>query len=483
MFRRTRVGSAEHGPDRRVYRVVMPYVVTASLWILFSDLLLDLAVRDPAARTWFSVYKGWGFVLVTALLLAVLVRSEAQRQAQVETELRAESERLAASERKYRELVEHAQAIILHWSRDGRVLFMNPYGLRFFGYTEEEILGRHLVGTIVPPSETGGRDLAALIEQIAANPSAFEENVNENMRRNGERVWVSWTNRNLLNDRGEVEAILSIGTDITERLRAEKAIRELNASLERRVAERTAELAVALQRAEEADRLKSAFLATMSHELRTPLNSIIGFTGILLQGLAGPLNEEQTKQLGMVRDSARHLLLLINDVLDLSKIEAGELEVHLEPFDVPSLISRVVRTVEPLAAKKRLRLTAQVTPEVDVLTSDRRRVEQVLLNLLGNAIKFTEQGQVELSCRVQGDQMLFSVRDTGIGLRPRDLERIFQPFYQADAGLTRQHEGSGLGLAICRRLAERLGGSVSVESEWGKGSTFTFALPMVGEVT
>ena len=279
--------------------------------------------------------------------------------------------------------------------------------------------------------------------------------------------------------------ILSVGTDITERRRAEEAIRELNTTLERRVAQRTAELAVAKDQAEAADRLKSAFLATMSHELRTPLNSIIGFTGIILQELTGPLNAEQRKQLGMVRDSARHLLALINDVLDISKIEAGQLEVSSEPFDVRASIEKAVGIVRPLAEKKGLALHVRLAPEIGALVSDPRRVEQVLLNLLNNAVKFTEQGAVTLtaeivpSARFAPDHAVrISVADTGIGIKPEDLGRLFQPFRQIDTGLSRQHEGTGLGLAICRRLADLLGGEVDATSEWGKGSVFTLALPL-----
>jgi signal transduction histidine kinase len=246
------------------------------------------------------------------------------------------------------------------------------------------------------------------------------------------------------------------------------------------------------QAAQEADRLKSAFLAAMSHELRTPLNSIIGFTGIILQGLAGPLNAEQAKQLGMVQGSARHLLNLINDVLDISKIEAGQLEVACEPFDMRETIEEVVRTVTPLAEKKDLALVAEVSPEVGQIVSDRRRVEQILINLVNNAIKFAEAGQVTIKADlisqianrkpvlspVEVSQIRIHVVDTGIGIKPEDMGKLFVPFRQVETGLARRHEGTGLGLSICKRLVEMLGGEIWAESKWGVGSTFTFTLPV-----
>lgn len=238
-----------------------------------------------------------------------------------------------------------------------------------------------------------------------------------------------------------------------------------------------AELRATSERAQAADRVKSAFLATMSHELRTPLNSIIGFTGLLLQELPGPVNAEQRKQLQIVRASARHLLALINDVLDISKIEAGELEVGRAPFDADEAIDRVVEIVRPLALAKGLSLDVDVSRPLGRIVSDERRVEQILLNLLGNAVKFTEAGMIVLRAASDGDRIHFVVRDTGVGIEPEDLTTIFEPFRQVDSRLPPQHEGTGLGLAISYRLARKLGGHITVDSRRGAGSTFTLTLP------
>ena len=251
----------------------------------------------------------------------------------------------------------------------------------------------------------------------------------------------------------------------------------INQNLEKIVEARTSELRAAKDAAESADRLKSAFLATMSHELRTPLNSIIGFTGILLQELVGPLNPEQKKQMGMVRNSSSHLLELINDVLDLSKIEAGQLQVAHEPVDVKAAALKVTESLRPLARKKGLALHCEVADTLEPLTSDRRRVEQILTNLIGNAIKFTETGEVRMRVAAAGQAIRIDVTDTGIGIEGADLDQLFQPFYQIDTGLTRKYGGTGLGLSICKRLTELLGGRIWAESAPGQGSTFTFLLP------
>lgn len=390
---------------------------------------------------------------------AELNQRNAQMVQEIELRKRAE-ETLRKSEEKYRVLVENANSIIMRMDLQGRVTFFNEFAQRFFGFREEEILGRNVVGTIVPETESSGRDLVRMIREIPLRPEKYVRNENENVKRNGERVWIAWANKPIYDTDGVQRETLCVGNDITDLKRAES------------------ELMRAKEAAESADRTKSAFLAAMSHELRTPLNSIIGFSGILLQCLPGPLNEEQKKQLTMVSGSAHHLLSLINEVLDISKIEAGQLEATSEPFDLRRSVEKVVKSVEPMAGKKQLSLQVSISSEVERMVGDQRRFEQILMNLLSNAIKFTDQGEVTVRCRIANRRVITSVQDTGIGISPEHRDEIFRPFQQLDSGLMRKHEGSGLGLSICKRLAELLGGSISFESQPGKGSTFTYTLPL-----
>jgi signal transduction histidine kinase/integral membrane sensor domain MASE1 len=257
--------------------------------------------------------------------------------------------------------------------------------------------------------------------------------------------------------------------------------------LERSVEERTAllreaneELALAVERTLAADRAKSAFLSAMSHELRTPLNSVIGFTGVLLKGMAGELQPRQVEPLRIVQRNGRHLLELINDVLDLSKIEAAEMRLAALPFDLVQTAREALESMAPAAAAKGLVLGHAFAVEALPLTGDRRRVVQILLNLLSNAVKFTLAGRVDLRLTLDAGLVRIAVEDTGPGIAQQDIPRLFREFEQLDTGLARHSEGTGLGLALSRRLARLMKGTITVESQPGRGSTFTLILPSAG---
>ncbi len=241
------------------------------------------------------------------------------------------------------------------------------------------------------------------------------------------------------------------------------------------------ELQIANLRLEEASKLKSQFLANMSHELRSPLNSIIGFTGIMIQGLSGELNEEQKKQLGMVYESARHLLSLINDILDLSKIEAGKIKIFFEDMEISTLISMVYKMISPLAEEKGLIIKTELAGNLpEVICNDRNRIKQVLINLVANSIKFTEKGEITIAGNFLEDEnaILFSVQDTGIGIKEEDQETIFEEFTQLETVKKTKPEGTGLGLAISQKLVRMMGGKIWVESQFGKGAKFYFTIPI-----
>ena len=270
----------------------------------------------------------------------------------------------------------------------------------------------------------------------------------------------------------------SFGDLIRARQHAEEAAEDLEA----RVVERTAQLAIATKRAQAANRAKSMFLANMSHELRTPLNAVIGYSEIVEEDLTSGDTEQSAADLARIRTAANHLLAMINEVLDLSRIEAGKLELRPSEFDLPALLRSSLDTVRPTASKHRSVCQLTVAPSIGAVRLDETRVRQCLLNLLSNAAKFTQGGVVALDarpCRIGAvNGVALSVRDTGPGIAEDQLARLFQPFAQADATHTRQHDGAGLGLVITRRLARAMGGDVQASSKLGQGSTFTLYLPL-----
>ena len=248
-------------------------------------------------------------------------------------------------------------------------------------------------------------------------------------------------------------------------------------TLEEKVTQRTSELQAANQELARANKLKSEFLANVSHELRTPLSAIIGFSQILLDGIDGPINEEQQQDILQVNRSGQALLTLINQILDLSKIEAGKMELSLERIELPALITSVMESISPLAQEKGLRIDTRFAPGLPAVEADPGRLKQILINLLSNAVKFTERGHIEVIAQPSGRMVRIAVKDTGIGISAEAQKVIFEEFVQGDGSSTRRHGGTGLGLSIVRKLVEMHGGAVTVVSEPGMGSTFTFTVP------
>jgi PAS domain S-box-containing protein len=294
----------------------------------------------------------------------------------------------------------------------------------------------------------------------------------------------------IITDRGgEVKGLVTILHDQTEALERARLYEELkraSAELEEKVQEATAELVHQNERLrrshialEQASALKSQFLANMSHEFRTPLNAILGYTSMLLKGVSGALTETQRRNLARIESNGTHLLSIINDILDISRIEAGKMPLTLGEILLPDLVAEVLAEVEPLIARTRLAVTTDLEPGLPAVVSDRQKVKQILINLLTNALKFTPEGWVRVVMRHDGsaDTVAIAVADSGIGIAEKDQDAIFEDFRQADNSPTRQFMGAGLGLAICRRLSEMLGGRLEVLSAPGAGATFTLTIP------
>jgi signal transduction histidine kinase len=296
----------------------------------------------------------------------------------------------------------------------------------------------------------------------------------------------------ILSDHGELTAVVTILHDrreAIEKTRLYEQLKQASDELERKVQAATADIAQQnelLRRQaielEQASALKSQFLANMSHEFRTPLNAMLGYTSMLLQGVAGPLNDPIKRQLSRIESNGRHLLTIINEILDISRIEAGRMPLQMSRVKISELIGEVKAELEPIILRSKLAITINVPRDLSPLWSDRQKVKQILLNLLSNALKFTHQGGVTVSAIPQPREraLHLAVRDTGIGIAPADQDKIFEDFRQLDNTPTRPYGGTGLGLSICRRLAQMLDGRISVQSEIGKGSTFTLILPTKG---
>jgi PAS domain S-box-containing protein len=384
----------------------------------------------------------------------------------------------AAAERRFRDLLEAAPDGIIEVDQQGRIVLANVVAAALFGYSLDELKQKR-VDDLVPPQyrDAHARHRHNYQQRPAARPMGSGLALS-GLRKDGSHFPVEISLSPVRSPDGF--RVLAIIRDVTERRKEEERIRAMQERYTAELAAKNQELALRNREIERADRLKSEFLASMSHELRTPLHTIIGFTELLLEQVEGPLTPKQQRFLTHIHNDSRHLLELINDILDLSKIEAGRVELKPEWFDLAALIQEAVASLRPLADNKRLLLGLDLPPALN-MRGDRVRVREILSNLLSNAIKFTpEGGRIVVSGASEDGLVRFAVEDTGVGIPPEEHASIFDKFHQVGATTKGVREGTGLGLAITKRLVEMHGGTITVESEPGRGSRFSVTLPREG---
>jgi PAS domain S-box-containing protein len=388
----------------------------------------------------------------------------------------ARSESLA--ERRFRQLLEAAPDAILEVNAAGKIVLVNETAEKMFGYSREELLGLS-VETLVPEAMRGthSQHRHSYTSQPVMRPMGIGLELKA-QKKDGTLIPVEISlSPNPVDDELRVIALVR---DISARKEAEDRLKAVQEKYTEELAAKNLQLEARNRDVEKANRLKSEFLASMSHELRTPLHTIIGFSELLTEELEGPLTPKQKRFIGHILQDSRHLLELINEILDLSKIEAGKLELQLSPFEFPLCLDEVLAGIQQQAAAKEIKLESRGGFQGSVF-ADRLRVKEILYNLLSNAVKFTPNGgQVWVESHVRENRLETTVGDSGMGISPDELQSIFDKFYQVGSTTKGTREGTGLGLPIARKLVELHGGKIWVESKPGEGSRFSFTLPLNG---
>ena len=420
---------------------------------------------------------------------SLLIVTDASKRIALERELKQlteqenESRVVAHAEKRFRELLEAAPDAIIEVDREGHIVLLNRVTEQMFGYSRHELLGLS-VDMLLPQALRGGhhRHRAGYWDDPQTRPMGGRLHL-EAERKDGSRFPVEISLSPVKSDDGfRVSAIIR---DISERKLAEDKIHSIQQEYTRSLTTANTELEERNRQVERANRLKSEFLASMSHELRTPLHTIIGFSELLAEELQGPLNDKQKRFVGHIHKDSMHLLELINDILDLTKIEAGRVELRVDTFDATKAIAEVLSSIRNQAGAKSISTESAIAAPI-AIQADRVRFKQILLNLLSNAVKFTPEGgsvRVEGVMRTENGSAEFSVIDTGIGIAPEEQTVVFDKFYQAGNTTKGVREGTGLGLAITRRLVEEHGGTIRIESQVGRGSRFIFTIPLVQPTT
>ncbi|HEY1109996.1 MAG TPA: ATP-binding protein, partial [Opitutaceae bacterium] len=419
-------------------------------------LLAAVNRNDIRQASWARVIQVFGFM--TPLIVGALVLGFffARRLAKALTE----SERLKEEAHKLSLVASRTYNGVLITGPTGKIEWANAAFTRITGYTLEEVLGRHPDSFLMGPDTSP----ATLAEKKKAREElrGFQLEI-LNYHKSGQPIWMLADGQPVLDEHGKVANYIVIMVEITKRKKAEE------------------ELVQAREAAEAASKTKSTFLANMSHELRTPMNAIIGYSEMLIEEAEDLGQEDFVPDLKKIHSAGKHLLGLINDVLDLSKIEAGKMTLYLEEIAVPGMIGEVVSTIQTLVEKNANQLVVQCPADFGVMRADVTKIRQTLFNLLSNAAKFTHNGKITLTVTTEQrdgrDMVAFRVADTGIGMTPAQLAKLFQAFVQADSSTTRKYGGTGLGLAISRKFCQIMGGDIVVASEQGKGTTFTAYIP------
>jgi PAS domain S-box-containing protein len=416
--------------------------------------------------------------LYSERLIVKLEKKMLDLEAEVTQHKHAE-EALRESEERFRALIESTSDWIWEVDTGGVYTYVSPKIKDLLGYEPKEVIGKTPFD-LMPPGEA--KHIVQEFQALVESQRPFVRLENTNLHKDGRLVVLETSGVPFFDTDGRFCGYRGIDRNITERKQAEEELTKYREHLEELVKERTGQLEQAVQGAEVANRAKSDFLASMSHELRTPLNAVIGFSQVLQEQYFGKLNEKQAEYVGDILESGQHLLSLINDILDLAKIEAGKLALELTKVKIKDLLESSLIMIKEKALVHRISLNIDATEDIEGLeiTADQRRLKQVMFNLLSNAAKFTpDGGAIRVESRKEGKELIISISDTGIGIAPEEQEKVFEEFHQAAGGIRDKTPGTGLGLPLTKSIVEMHGGRIWLESEGlGKGSRFSFTLPI-----
>lgn len=429
------------------------------LWLLNQGLfqMKTSGKYDRLYEKWFSVYERNYFLRkhkIALILIGIFTILSIGFIILLRYRVKAATSKLRESEEKYRLLVNNQNDMIVKVDPEGKLLFVSPSYCKVFGKSEDELLGKKFMPLV---HEDDRQATEKAMEGLKAPPyTAFIEQ--RAMTRNGWR-WIAWSDTAITGADGKVREIIGIGRDITERKKAAE------------------ELKKAKEKAEESDRLKTAFLNNMSHEIRTPLNGILGFIDLLNN--PGIDSQKREFYMRIIRQSSNQLLAIIDDIINIATIEAGQEKLRISPTSVSQVLQTVYEQFKNIAEGKQLAFTYlnHLEQHQGMILTDEIKLTQILNNLVSNALKYTDEGSVEITCSLKGECLHFSVSDTGIGISPELHEVIFERFRQANSNSSREHSGNGLGLAISKAYIELLGGKIQLESRLEYGSTFSFSIP------